>query len=281
MTEIDYGWLIRSIHSWSANLLVGVLLLHLLTTFIMRAYRRPREATWVTGLLLLGVFFAFGFSGYLLPWNQLAFFATRVGTQIMGAVPVIGKPMLLVAQRRGGHRRYAGSILLAARGHPAPRNAGYLGHASLSGSEARNECSGRRCEELGWRQKGPLDAVRASFSSARHGRLVYRVGLVGGPGGDVSLGTWPEGQSVRLSAGRDQAGVVFPLHVRDAQATTGSRARSRGRNRGSALFRPRGIDRAGGPAPGLACGTRATPPSPEFPRELGRRWLHLADRRGL
>jgi cytochrome b6 len=98
MTEIDYGWLIRSIHSWSANLLIGVLLLHVLTTYIMRAYRRPREATWVTGILLLGIFFAFGFSGYLLPWNQLAFFATRVGTQIVGAVPLIGHQMLLVAR---------------------------------------------------------------------------------------------------------------------------------------------------------------------------------------
>ena len=54
MTEVDFGWLIRSAHSWSANLLIGVLLLHLLTTYMMRAYRRPREMTWVTGILLLG-----------------------------------------------------------------------------------------------------------------------------------------------------------------------------------------------------------------------------------
>ena len=48
MTEVDFGWLIRSIHSWSANLMIGVLFLHILTTFAMRAYRRPREMTWVT-----------------------------------------------------------------------------------------------------------------------------------------------------------------------------------------------------------------------------------------
>jgi quinol-cytochrome oxidoreductase complex cytochrome b subunit len=100
MTEIDFGWLIRSAHSWSANLLVAVLLLHLLTTFMMRAYRRPRELTWISGVLLLGLFMAFGFSGYLLPWNQLAFFATRVGTAIVGQIPVIGDQLLLVA--RGG-----------------------------------------------------------------------------------------------------------------------------------------------------------------------------------
>ncbi len=98
MTEVDYGWLIRSIHSWSANLLVGVLYLHLLTTFIMRAYRRPREFTWATGLVLLAMFLAFGFSGYLLPWNQLAFFATKVGTDITGGVPLVGEYMLLLAR---------------------------------------------------------------------------------------------------------------------------------------------------------------------------------------
>lgn len=100
MTEVEFGWLIRSAHSWSANLLIGVLLLHLLTTYMMRAYRRPREFTWMTGVLLLGLFMAFGFSGYLLPWNELAFFATRVGTAIVGAVPLVGHPLLLLA--RGG-----------------------------------------------------------------------------------------------------------------------------------------------------------------------------------
>ena len=100
MTEIDFGWLFRSIHSWSANLLIGVLFLHLLTTYMMRAYRPKREFTWMTGVLLLFVFLAFGFSGYLLPWNQLAFFATSVGTAIVGVVPVVGKYFLLLA--RGG-----------------------------------------------------------------------------------------------------------------------------------------------------------------------------------
>jgi quinol-cytochrome oxidoreductase complex cytochrome b subunit len=100
MTEVDFGWLFRSIHSWSANLLIGVLFLHLLTTYIMRAYRPRRELTWITGVLLLFIFLAFGFSGYLLPWNQLAFFATSVGTQIVGVIPVVGKYLLLLA--RGG-----------------------------------------------------------------------------------------------------------------------------------------------------------------------------------
>ncbi len=100
MTEVDFGWLIRSVHSWAANLLIGILFLHLLTAYMMRAYHRPRELTWVSGILLLLLFMAFGFSGYLLPWNQLAFFATRVGTALVGVVPVVGPDLLLLA--RGG-----------------------------------------------------------------------------------------------------------------------------------------------------------------------------------
>jgi cytochrome b6 len=98
MTEVDFGWLIRSIHSWSANLLIGVLFLHILTTYMMRAYRRPREMTWVTGMFLFFLFLAFGFSGYLLPWNELAFFATRVGTALVGVVPLVGDQLLLWAR---------------------------------------------------------------------------------------------------------------------------------------------------------------------------------------
>jgi cytochrome b6 len=98
MTEIPFGWLLRSAHSWAANLLIGVLVLHMLTAYIMRAYRGPREFTWISGVFLLGLFMAFGFSGYLLPWNQLAFFATRVGTAIVGVVPVIGEDLLLWAR---------------------------------------------------------------------------------------------------------------------------------------------------------------------------------------
>ena len=77
MTTVPFGWLIRSIHSWSANLMVFFVFLHLATVFFTRAYRKPREITWISGCLLLFLTLAFGFSGYLLPWNQLAFFATR------------------------------------------------------------------------------------------------------------------------------------------------------------------------------------------------------------
>ncbi len=100
MASVEFGWLVRSIHSWSANLMIFLLFLHLFSVLLLKAYRPPRELTWFTGMALLGLALAFGFTGYLLPWNTLAYFATRVGTQILGVVPVMGDFLLKVA--RGG-----------------------------------------------------------------------------------------------------------------------------------------------------------------------------------
>ena len=100
VSQVEFGWLIRNVHSWSANLLILMAFVHLFSTFFLRAYRKPRELTWITGVLLLFVMMGFGFSGYLLPWNELAFFATKVGTGIAGAVPVVGQ--FMVRFLRGG-----------------------------------------------------------------------------------------------------------------------------------------------------------------------------------
>ncbi len=100
MTRVPFGWLVRSIHAWSANLMIGAAFAHLFSVIYVHAYQRPRELTWVSGLLLFFITFAFGFSGYLLPWNELAFFATRVGTNMAGVVPGIGDH--LVYFMRGG-----------------------------------------------------------------------------------------------------------------------------------------------------------------------------------
>jgi len=70
------------------------------STFFTRAYKKPRELTWITGFILLSLALGFGFSGYLLPWNELAFFATKVGTDIVAAVPVVGDMIKTVL--RGG-----------------------------------------------------------------------------------------------------------------------------------------------------------------------------------
>ena len=102
VTTVPFGWLVRSIHAWSANLMVFFAVLHLLSVYFLRSYRAPRELTWMSGVLLLFLILAFGFSGYLLPWNQLSFFATKVGTDIAGVVPVIGEWILRFL--RGGDR---------------------------------------------------------------------------------------------------------------------------------------------------------------------------------
>jgi cytochrome b6 len=100
MAEVQFGWLIRSLHAWSANLMILVLFVHLFSVLLLKAYRRPREMTWFSGVALFGIALAFGFTGYLLPWNELAYFATKVGTEITGAVPVVGHFLLRLL--RGG-----------------------------------------------------------------------------------------------------------------------------------------------------------------------------------
>jgi cytochrome b6 len=100
MTRVPFGWLVRSIHSWSANLMVGAAFAHLFSVLFLKAYRRPREMTWVSGVLLLFLVLGFGFTGYLLPWNELSYFATRVGTDIAGVIPGVGEFILTFL--RGG-----------------------------------------------------------------------------------------------------------------------------------------------------------------------------------
>ena len=100
MAEVEFGWLIRSIHAWSANLMIFALFVHLFSVLLLKAYRPPREVTWFSGVALLAIALGFGFTGYLLPWNELAYFATKVGTEITGAIPVLGR--FLVRLLRGG-----------------------------------------------------------------------------------------------------------------------------------------------------------------------------------
>lgn len=78
---ISGGALIRNMHTWAASAMIFCLLVHLITTFAMKAFVKPREVTWITGILLLLLTFAFGFTGYLLPWHQIAVNATKVGLE--------------------------------------------------------------------------------------------------------------------------------------------------------------------------------------------------------
>lgn len=90
MTDIPLGWIIRSVHSWSASFMIAFVFVHLLSIWITKSYRRPRELTWMSGVFLLLISLFFGFTGYLLPWDDLSFSATKVGTDIPRAIPVVG-----------------------------------------------------------------------------------------------------------------------------------------------------------------------------------------------
>lgn len=100
MSKVEFGWLIRSIHGWAANLFILFAFIHMFSVFFEKSYRKPREITWLSGMIMLFIGLGFGFSGYLLPWNELAFFATKVGTDIAGVIPIIGEPIKIFL--RGG-----------------------------------------------------------------------------------------------------------------------------------------------------------------------------------
>ena len=88
--EVWLGWLIRSLHKWSANFLIIFVLLHAARVFVHKAYRPPRELNWMAGALGFVVIMISGFTGYLLPWDQKAYWATEVGTGMAKTVPLAG-----------------------------------------------------------------------------------------------------------------------------------------------------------------------------------------------
>jgi ubiquinol-cytochrome c reductase cytochrome b subunit len=107
-TQVAGGPLLRGMHHWAASAMVVLLLAHMVRVFSMGAYKYPREANWLIGVALFVVVLAFSFTGYLLPWDQKAYWATQVGTSIAGTTPLIGGQ--LVAVLRGGAERGAATL---------------------------------------------------------------------------------------------------------------------------------------------------------------------------
>lgn len=99
-TQVPAGWLIRGLHHWGASAMIVLAALHMIRVILYGAYKYPREITWFSGVALLLVTLGFGFTGYLLPWDQKAFWATTVGTEIAGVAPIIGQTALRIL--RGG-----------------------------------------------------------------------------------------------------------------------------------------------------------------------------------
>jgi ubiquinol-cytochrome c reductase cytochrome b subunit len=91
MERVPAGWLLRGLHHWGASALVVAVFLHMLTGFFSGAYKKPRELTWISGVVLLLIVLGLGFTGYLLPWDLKAYWATTVSTNIPKDIPVIGR----------------------------------------------------------------------------------------------------------------------------------------------------------------------------------------------
>jgi len=100
MTQVNFGWLIRSVHRWSASMMVLNMILHVCRVYLTGGFKKPRELTWVTGVALASVTVSFGVTGYSLPWDQVGYWACKIVTGVPDAIPVVGS--LIVGVLRGG-----------------------------------------------------------------------------------------------------------------------------------------------------------------------------------
>jgi ubiquinol-cytochrome c reductase cytochrome b subunit len=118
LTELTAGRLIRGLHHWGASMIIVVVVLHMVQVFLYGAYKKPRETTWMVGVVLLLVTLAYGLTGYLLPWDNRAYWGTVVATQIAASAPLVGQYMTRLLGGSGGvgvvtfARFYAMHVLL-------------------------------------------------------------------------------------------------------------------------------------------------------------------------
>ena len=137
-TSVAFGLLVRNMHRWGAHLMVLSVFLHMARVFYHGAYKAPREFNWVIGVVLLMLTLLLSFTGYLLPWDQLALWAVTVGTNMMGYTPVLGTAGALRAARRQGDRfRDLAALVRAARADVAVRHRHLHGHPLLACPQRR------------------------------------------------------------------------------------------------------------------------------------------------
>ncbi|WP_121822137.1 cytochrome b [Halostella salina] len=91
MTDLNFGYMLRSIHRWSAQVMTAAVFLHMLRVYFTGAYKEPRELNWLIGIVLISLTMVFGYTGYLLPWNQLSFWAGQIGVEMSLSIPLIGQ----------------------------------------------------------------------------------------------------------------------------------------------------------------------------------------------
>jgi quinol-cytochrome oxidoreductase complex cytochrome b subunit len=91
MRDLQFGFMLRSIHRWSAQVMVAAVFLHMLRVYFTGAYKEPRELNWLLGIVLISLTMVFGYTGYLLPWDQLAFWAGQIGVEMSLSIPLAGE----------------------------------------------------------------------------------------------------------------------------------------------------------------------------------------------
>ena len=100
--ELVAGSMIRGLHHWGASMMLIVVVIHMAQVFLYGAYKKPREATWIAGVMLLLFTLAFGLTGYLLPWDNRAYWGTVVTTKIVGQTPLVGEYLQQLMGDRNG-----------------------------------------------------------------------------------------------------------------------------------------------------------------------------------
>ena len=90
MNDVSFGWLIRSIHRWSASMMVLMMILHTFRVYLTGGFKNPRELTWVTGVVLAVITVSFGVTGYSLPWDQVGYWAVKIVSGVPAAIPIVG-----------------------------------------------------------------------------------------------------------------------------------------------------------------------------------------------
>jgi len=94
--EVAFGEIVRGMHHWGASLVIVMMFLHTLRVFFTGSYKKPRELNWIVGVLIFVTMLGLGFTGYLLPWDMKALFATKVGIEIAASVPFIGEQIKIL-----------------------------------------------------------------------------------------------------------------------------------------------------------------------------------------
>ncbi|SEO39230.1 Cytochrome b(N-terminal)/b6/petB [Halogranum amylolyticum] len=91
MQDLQFGFMLRSVHRWSAQVMVAAVFLHMLRVYFTGSYKEPRELNWILGIVLISLTMVFGYTGYLLPWDQLAFWAGQIGVEMSLSIPLAGE----------------------------------------------------------------------------------------------------------------------------------------------------------------------------------------------